>query len=239
MLENDNLCPRFGLIARMSVLLAVVGVFASVDAVAATDYRSRTEYEKSDNTKNVLVLHSSHRGYGWTDSIMEGVESVIEKAPEKIELWVEYLDANRLQSRSFAQQLRLLYQSKYEKIKFDVVITSDRKALEFLLDNRKELADGVPVVFSTVGSLGTRLAIGHPKLTGVSESGDFRTTLDVAFTLHPNLESMVFISPGLRSRHLIESLVADSGPSWSFQSGTTSPLRRSSVRSAVCPTMRC
>lgn len=221
--DNDNLCPRFGLIARMSVLLAVVGVFASVDAVAVTDYRSRTQYEKSDNRKNVLVLHSSHRGYGWTDSIMEGAESVMEKAPENIELWVEYLDASRLQSRSFARQLRLLYQSKYEKIKFDVVITSDRKALEFLLNNRKEIADGVPVVFSTVGSLGTRLADGHPKLTGVSESGDFRTTLDLAFTLHPNLESMVFISPGLMSRHLIESMVADYRPElelsiWHYES---------------------
>jgi PAS domain S-box-containing protein len=34
----------------------------------------------------------------------------------------------------------------------------------------------------------------------------------MAFTLHPDLENMVFISPGLRSRHLIESMVADYRP---------------------------
>ena len=59
----------------------------------ATEYKSRAQYEKSDDTKNVLVLNSSHRGYGWTDSIMAGVEAVMRAAPEDIELWVEYLDA--------------------------------------------------------------------------------------------------------------------------------------------------
>jgi diguanylate cyclase (GGDEF)-like protein/PAS domain S-box-containing protein len=223
MSDKNRLRMRFGPFVRTSLLTVFVGVIAWVGAAYATDYRSRTQYAKPDDTSNVLVLHSSHRGYGWTDSIMEGVESVMGSAPENIELWVEYLDANRLQSTSFARQLRLLYQSKYEKIKFDAVITSDRKALEFLLDNRKEIADGVPVVFSTVGNFGARLADGQPKLTGVSESGDFASTLDLAFKLHPRLEHMVFISPGLRSRHLIESMVANYRPElelsiWHYES---------------------
>lgn len=212
MAQHERFHMRFRLIGRVLLSLALVSAAVPAHAADATKFRAPTEAETTDQTKNVLVLHSSHRGYGWTDSIMEGVESVMETAPENIELWVEYLDANRLQSASFARQLRRLYQSKYEKIKFDVVITSDRKALEFLLDNRKVIADGVPVVFSTVGSFGTRFAEGHPNLTGISESGDFVTTLDLAFKLHPNLEHMVFISPGLRSRHLIESMVADYRP---------------------------
>lgn len=213
MLATAKSCMRFSLPSCAWLLLMAVCAIAPLAAVHATsDYRSRAPYEEGDDTRNVLVLHSSHRGYGWTDSIMEGVEAVMEDAPEEIELWVEYLDASRLQSASFARHLRTLYRSKYEKVKFDVVITSDRKALEFLLENRKELADGVPVVYSTVGSLGGRLADRHPNLTGVSESGDFAATLDLAFKLHPGLEHMVFISPGLRSRHLIESLVAEYRP---------------------------
>lgn len=210
--DSDNLSVRSGSVSRFSWLLAVVLAIVAFDAAASTEFRSRAQYQKSDDTRNVLVLHSSHRGYGWTDSIMAGIESVIQAGPENVELWVEYLDASRLKSASFARQLQLLYRSKYENLKLDAVIASDRKALEFLLENREQLAPGVPVVFATVGDSGTRLADGHPNLTGVSESGDFVSTLDVAFTLHPDLEHMVFVSPGIRSRHLVESMVADYRP---------------------------
>ena len=210
--DNNKLGMRILAILRLSFLLVVSSIFVLIESAGATDYRSRAQYKKPDDTKNILVLNSSHRGYGWTDSIMAGVEAVMRAAPEDIELWVEYLDASRLQSTSFARQLKLLYQSKFENVKFDVIITSDRKALEFLLDNREVIADGVPVVFSTAGDLGSRIADGRAGLMGVSESGDFVSTLDMAFRLHPGIEHMVFISPGLRSRHLIESMVADYRP---------------------------
>ena len=121
------------------------------------------------------------------------------------------------------QQLKLLYQSKFENVKLDIIIASDRKALAFLLDNRKEIADGVPVVFSTASDLGSRIADERSDITGVSESGDFVSTLDMAFKLHPDLEHMVFITPGLRTRHLIESMVADYRPElelsiWHYES---------------------
>lgn len=202
----------FGAMIRVVLLTAALGTCVLIQTVQASQHDSNAGDAQPAATRNVLVLHSSHRGYGWTDSIMEGVEAVMRAAPENIELWVEYLDASRLQSESFAKALRTLYQRKYENVPFDVVVTSDRKALEFLLDNRDEIAPGVPVVFSTVSNLGTSLASGHHNVTGVSESGDFESTLDLAFSLHPDLRRMVFISPGLRTRHLVEPLVADYRP---------------------------
>ena len=144
---------RTGALIRFVSLLAALSACAPAVTASTVDLKSREQYQKSDDTRNVLVLHSSHRGYGWTDSIMEGVEVVMEAAPENIELWVEYLDASRLHSDSFARQLSVFYQRKYAQLKFDVVITSDRKALEFLLDNRQAIAPGVPVVFSIVSNL--------------------------------------------------------------------------------------
>ncbi len=209
---SDRFSMRSRAIFRLLLLLAAVSAFAPVVTASDTEFRSRGHYLESNDTRNILVLHSSNRGYGWTDSIMEGVESVMGAAPEDVELWVEYLDASRLQSASFARQLRTLYQRKYAKVRFDVIITSGSKALRFLLDNRQEIAPGVPVVFFTVSDIGARLADGQPGVTGVSESGNFASTLDVAFALHPDIERMVFVSPGLRSRYLIESLVADYRP---------------------------
>ncbi|MCK5364103.1 MAG: PAS domain S-box protein, partial [Gammaproteobacteria bacterium] len=140
-----------------------------------------------------------------------------------IELWVEYLDASRLRSDSFARQLSVFYQRKYAQLKFDVVITSDRQALEFLLNNQEAIAPGVPIVYSIVSNLGENFADRHANITGVSESGDFMSTLDLAFTLHPDIEHIVFVSPGIRSRHLIEPMVADYRPEldlsiWHYES---------------------
>lgn len=203
----------FGAMIRTIMAMVVLGSLALAGAaLQASQPGSEAGDAQPTDASNVLVLHSSHRGYGWTDSIMEGVEAVMRAAPENIELWVEYLDASRLQSESFSKALRTLYQRKYENVPFDVVLTSDRKALEFLLNNRDEIAPGVPVVFSTVSNLGTSLASGHHNVTGVSESGDFASTLDLAFSLHPDIRRMVFISPGLRTRHLVEPLVADYRP---------------------------
>lgn len=206
---NEILSMRTGALIRFVLLLAALSTCAAAVSAGTDELKSHEQYKGPDDIRNVLVLHSSHRGYGWTDSIMEGIEIAMEAAPENIELWVEYLDASRLRSDSFARQLSTFYQRKYGQLKFDVVITSDRKALEFLLDNRQAIAPGVPVVFSTVSNLGGNLADQHPNVVGVSESGDFVSTLDLAFTLHPNIEHIVFISPGIRSRHLIEFMVAD------------------------------
>jgi diguanylate cyclase (GGDEF)-like protein/PAS domain S-box-containing protein len=206
---NEILSMRTGALIRFVLLLAALSTCAAAVSAGTDELKSHEQYKGPDDIRNVLVLHSSHRGYGWTDSIMEGIEIAMEAAPENIELWVEYLDASRLRSDSFARQLSTFYQRKYGQLKFDVIITSDRKALEFLLDNRQAIAPGVPVVFSTVSNLGGNLADQHPNVVGVSESGDFVSTLDLAFTLHPNIEHIVFISPGIRSRHLIEFMVAD------------------------------
>ena len=208
MFGRNSMCARFGVILRTVRLVALAGALAlapSVKAAAPSD-------PDPDATLNVLVLHSSHRGYQWTDSIMEGIEAVMRSAPEDVELWVEYLDASRLHSASFSRQLLILYQRKYENIDFDAVITSDRRALEFVLDNRSTIAPGVPVVFFTASNLGSNLAEGQANVTGVSESADFRATLDLAFALHPGLRHIVFVSPGLRSRHLVEPVVADYRP---------------------------
>jgi hypothetical protein len=40
--------------------------------------------------KNILVLHSYNYGYGWTDSIMKGIEAVL--PPKDYNLTVEYMD---------------------------------------------------------------------------------------------------------------------------------------------------
>ena len=81
--DTDQLRVRSLALLRSGLLLVVLAVLG-VNEVAATEFRSRDHYQKPDDTRHILVLHSSHRGYGWTDSIMAGIESVMQAAPENI-----------------------------------------------------------------------------------------------------------------------------------------------------------
>ncbi len=61
-------------------LLAVLGNAAGVNAAAP---------------RHVLVLNSYHQGLSWTDSIVEGIESVL-GGDSDLELHIEYMDTKRL-----------------------------------------------------------------------------------------------------------------------------------------------
>jgi len=47
--------------------------------------------------KRVLILHSYHQGYKWTDDIHQGIVDILNKE-ENIELCIEYMDLIRNQS---------------------------------------------------------------------------------------------------------------------------------------------
>jgi len=60
---------------------------------------------------DVLVLHSYHQGYKWTDDVNAGILSVLEgEAAEaqvgaKIEVQIEYMDTKRIYDEKYVQHL--------------------------------------------------------------------------------------------------------------------------------------
>ncbi len=82
-------------------------------------------------SKKVLVLHSYEPSYQWTNDIQRGVEEGFEQTNSEVKLSIEYLDAKRVHSDGYFQNMANYLQLKYQNYKFYGIIISDDAALEF------------------------------------------------------------------------------------------------------------
>ena len=150
-------------------------------------------YAQNNHKKNVLVLHSYNYGYGWTDSIMKGIEAVLPQ--QDYNLTVEYMDTKRYEEPAYFQKLYDLYHYKFASKKFDVIICSDDNAFNFLKKYKSDLfAPQTPVVFCGVNFFQDADLKGRQDFTGVVENYDIAGTIEIIRHLHPNLKEILVIS---------------------------------------------
>lgn len=162
-------------------------------AVNATGGSALSETNAAGAQARVLVLNSYHDGYVWSDSILEGIRSVLDQKHASPELYVEYLDSKRNNVNvAFAAMYDLL-REKYRFVKFDVVIVSDDNALTFVHAYRDELFPGAPVVFAGINDFRPE-RINKPWLTGVIEKQDTFGTIDLALKLDPSRNQFYVLS---------------------------------------------
>ncbi len=161
--------------------------------------------------KNVLVLHSYHRGLGWTDSIAKGIDETFLKSNYKIETFTEYMDTKRIFNAQYLDRLADLLKFKYNGRKFDVIILSDDYAFHFLLKWHDIIFPEVPVVFCGVNLFKDEFIKGAPSFTGVVESFSIKETIDAALTINPHLRRVYSIVDrtitGMANLKLLESVI--------------------------------
>ena len=135
--------------------------------------------------RNILLLHSYHRGYEWTRNISLSMETVLTREIPDAELFVEEMDTKRLPPSQIFPQLSAFYSQKYADTTFDIILCSDDNALDFLLTYGDDLFPEVPVVFCGINNFKDGRLAGHRNYTGVVEANDYAGTLKIALTLHP------------------------------------------------------
>lgn len=142
-------------------------------------------YAQEQLSKKVLVLHSYHRGLSWDDSIDRGIESVFKKTGKDVITQIEYMDTKRIHDSKYLQQLFEIYQHKFRNQRFDVIISVDNNAFNFLRQHRDELFSGTATVFCGVNNFQDSMLKNQKLFTGVVEAVDIKETLDIALELHP------------------------------------------------------
>ncbi|EKD40308.1 MAG: hypothetical protein ACD_75C00099G0001 [uncultured bacterium] len=161
--------------------------------------------------KNVLYLNSYHDGYKWSDGLLEGVRTVLNSSPYKVDLQIEYMDAKKFSYDVITKNLLALYKEKFATEHFDIIVISDNDALNFVNQYRDELFPGVPVVFCGINDL-MALDTAAGNITGVVEVYDLIATLDIAKKLHPKRNRVIILidesSAGSAIRRQAEKLIA-------------------------------
>jgi PAS domain S-box-containing protein len=143
----------------------------------------------------VLVLHSYHHGFAWTDNVMRGVRRVLSRpGGPPVELAVEYMDTKRHPPEELFPALARLYARKYREDPPEVVISSDNNALAFLARHGREVFPGSRVVFCGVNDLEDAPLDRLPRATGVAEDIDPAATLRLVAELFPQVETIAVVS---------------------------------------------
>lgn len=163
--------------------------------------------------RNILLLHSYHQGYEWSDSVHAGIVDELDASGrDDIALYVEYLDTTRNPGKRHADTMRELLRQRYTEkgIVFDVVLCTDDNAFRFFLDEGAALFGDVPTVFCGINDFTSEQIAGRSNITGVNESISLRETLEIAMKLRPSAKHVAVVSDstmtGRRNLELLRSV---------------------------------
>jgi len=146
----------------------------------------------ADTQQNVLYLNSYHLNYKWSDDIYQGIHKVFNNR-KNTTVYTEFMDTKRIFDHLTFYRLVRYIQEKYAHIEFDLVITSDDTAFNFVKKFRKKLFPKIPIVFCGVNFFELSELEGITNVTGVNESVDIQETFELIFDLHPSTNLVVFI----------------------------------------------
>ncbi len=144
----------------------------------------------SAHEKNILVVHSYHQGFFWTDSFQLGLAQTL--GERDIALRVLYLDTKRNQSASFLNQLYFLYKTKVEQERFDAIVVSDNVALQLMQRLAEPLA-GTPVIFGGINNYTPEMHAGL-NATGVIEDIDLLSNVSLIERLQPQAQQIFVVT---------------------------------------------
>ncbi len=149
-----------------------------------------------ESSKDVLLLHSYHKGYKWTDDISNAIEKNFNKY-NNINLTTIYMDTKRVSNQNYYVKLKELYKEQFLNRRFDVIIASDNSALEFLIDYQNELFPKTPILFCGINYFDEKILEKNDMkdyISGVIEQVDLEKNFELISKLHPNLEKLVIIN---------------------------------------------
>lgn len=147
----------------------------------------------ADEKKNVLILNSYHQGYKWTDDEVLGIVNGLFPGQDNIKMYIEYMGTKWNFSRDFLKELSVLYKKKFRHTRFDVIISTDDDAFNFLKKYRNTVFGRVPVVFCGLNWIKPEKLIGMELCTGVNETTDIALNLYLMMKIHPQVKRIYVI----------------------------------------------
>ena len=162
-------------------------------SVITVDLSHASDATENRHPKNVLILHSFHKGQGLNVGIAKGIESVFNTSGYSFQLFYEYMDSKRIFDNTHLENLFLLLQHKFAVHKLDAIITTEDPAFRFMLNYSSRLSPKTPVVFCGVNYFEKFALYGQKNFTGVLEVIDIEDTLDIALSINPDVKKAFII----------------------------------------------
>lgn len=164
----------------------------------------------SKSKKHILVIHSYHQSFVWTDSISSGIESVLTPLENEIETFYEYLDSKRFIDSIFVESFEKKYELLCSRVSCDAIIVSDNNALNFVIKNRTRFFKDIPIIFCGINNYNAGLLEGEKLVTGIEEYAAIDSTLMLMHRLHPGKKILIIndrTTTGLANKTIINKVI--------------------------------
>ena len=160
--------------------------------------------------KQILILNSYHAGYNWTDELNRGLRSVLETQNFETEIWVEFLDTQRMPGPAHLVAEGARLSRKFHDSKLDLIISSDDDATALLAGPGDPIFGQTPVVFCGVSGLELVQQLPRTRFTGLIEVFQLDTLLNRMLGLFPHTSKVVVVTDNAPSnaahRELLEAI---------------------------------
>ncbi|MGV6809613.1 MAG: ABC transporter substrate binding protein [bacterium] len=184
-------------INRSSILMLwCMKLFSLITVFFISSHTFAESLDSPQHKKHILILNSYNQGYSWTDNEVKGIQDVFKDNKEVI-LHIEYMDTKIINDPRHKEMLADIYARKYPKDYFSVVITTDDDALRFMRRYHEKLFNNTPIVFAGVNNYKKEKTEGLDNITGVNETTDFASNLNLIKHLLPNTQRIVVINDDL------------------------------------------
>ncbi|MDD3056444.1 MAG: ABC transporter substrate binding protein [Aliarcobacter sp.] len=150
---------------------------------------------QANELKEVLLIHSYHKGYIWTDDISKTIEKNF-SSDKNIELTTVYMDTKRIDEPSYIENLAKLYKQQFKNRTFDLIIISDNNAFDFMELYYDYLFKNIPVLFCGINNYDKSMLdkLTFKNISGVAEEVDIEKNFELISRLHPNLKNLLIIN---------------------------------------------
>ncbi|PRM87096.1 sensor histidine kinase [Aliarcobacter cryaerophilus] len=150
---------------------------------------------QASQNKEVLLIHSYHKGYAWTDDISSAIEKSF-KEHKNIELTTVYMDSKRIDDSIYLDNLAKLYKQQFSNRPFDLIIISDNNAFDFISKYYEYLFKDTPVLFCGINDYNkdNLEKLYFKDISGVAEAVDVERNFELISKLHPNIKNLLIIN---------------------------------------------
>ena len=140
------------------------------------------------------VLFISSYSYAW-ESVPCQIDGILSSLDVSVSLDIEYMDMKRFNDETTKQYFYEQLKYKLEHCApYDVIITGDDPALNFVMEHRQDMFKDIPVVFEGVNNIETAKKASQDELTtGVVEELSYKDNIRFSRQIFPHAKRIVAI----------------------------------------------
>jgi ABC-type uncharacterized transport system substrate-binding protein len=152
------------------------------------------------HAKKVMILHSYHEGYSWTDDIDKGARKTLEGSGAEIK--THYMDCKRKPTDEDLANAVTAAKADIDAWKPDIVITSDDSAQKVTMEYANK--DGAPqFVFCGVNAELSKYNFPAKNVTGILERALYNSSLNMMKKINPEAKTIAILGDSTNTDKLV------------------------------------